>query len=78
MKIRYSSWRQENAKFAEGEELFKIDDGLQKVQGDAVIRFTIQELHRKRLGAAGNIHTQSCRDRLLEKYHIYVFHRLQF
>ena len=35
----YSSWRQEIAKFAEGEELFKLHDELQKVHGDAVIPF---------------------------------------
>ena len=35
----YSSWRLEIVKFAEGEELFKLDDGLQRVQGEAVIPF---------------------------------------
>ena len=32
-------WRHEIAKFAEGEEMFKLDGGLQRIQGEAVIPF---------------------------------------
>ena len=67
----YSSWRLEIAKFAEGEELFKLDDGLQRVQGEAVIPFNNfiedgwEQLAMFTLNP-GN------RDRLLEKYqHMY-------